>query len=259
MSDPLAAAPATVARLDATVALARSLAQGLETDAAARLAELEARRHELDVEIARTRAGRGTPPLSPEEAADLRALLADTADGLRAGLQAHGSRAVADALLSPARRDAIGAALARVGLDGAHHAWLAAAEPAPDDVAAAEPVEPEDLGDDVLDDAVEVGTVPAVTGTTARPLATAVRQALRRRREQPLADALAEQPLEGGLAELVGWLALADDAVDVLVDDDTHDVTWTDPTGRDRTATVPRVRYRRAGAPLATPTRETAR
>lgn len=267
MSAPHDPRPVTVARLDATVALARSLAQAQESEPSVLLADLLARRVELDAEIARVRAGR-IAPLPAADAEDLRRLVVATVAGLLADLQGTGSRAVADALLSPARRDAVGAVLARVGLPDAHHAWLAAAEPPAAATAVAgetAPVAPEGLTGDGVDSDLEVGVVPELSGPAARPLTAVVRQALRRRREQPLAEALAEQPLEGGLAELVGWLTLADDAVEVVVDDATDDVTWTDPAGRDRTATVPRVRYRRAGtAPTTpqlrtTPTRENAR
>ncbi len=252
--------PVTVARLDAVVALARLLALGAEADPTVRLAELEARRADLDAEIARVRAG-DVSPLSPAEVLDLRALVARTGEGLR------DSPAVADALLSPTRRDDVAAVLARVGLPRTHHAWLA---PAP--LLTAAPTVPHDdlpwdglpwdgVPWDGVDDAPDVGEDPGAGDGAdeliAELIAEHLRQDLRHRPERPLADLLADRPLQGGLGELVAWLTLADDAVETLVGEATDDVAWTDPDGRTRVATLPRVVFRRAGTP--TPTRENPR
>lgn len=236
--------PVTAARLDAVVSLARVLALGAEADPAVRLAELEARRAELDAEITRVRAGQLTP-LSPAEVLDLRDLL------VRTGADLRGSPAVADALLSPTRRDDVGAALARVGLPGAHHAWLAPAPAA----TRTTPTPVDDLPWDGVDDAPEVGEEDPAEDAVDTLLAADLRQDLRHRPARPLADLLADRPLQGGLGELVAWLTLADDAVDTLVAEDTDDVAWTDAAGRTRVATLPRVVFRRAGTP--TPTWET--
>ena len=96
------------------------------------------------------------------------------------------------------------------------------------------------------------------------PLAARVRRALLQRPRVELATVLELHPLRHGLAELMTYLSLRDDAFDVVLplpdpedlhldgpaDDDT--VGWTDPDGRARTATVPRVVFaRRDAAPRA--------
>jgi hypothetical protein len=71
-----------------------------------------------------------------------------------------------------------------------------------------------------------------------------VRAALRRHRRIGLADLIAEEPLVQGLAELVTYLSLRDDAFETLYDETEQDqVSWTDPDGHGRTATLPRVTF----------------
>ena len=76
-------------------------------------------------------------------------------------------------------------------------------------------------------------------------LAEAVRHALRGSGQIGLAEVLRGQPLELGLAELIGYLSLDDSAFAVVFDDSAHErVTWTDPAGTRRVATIPRVTFR---------------
>src|SRR6516165_4395324 len=78
------------------------------------------------------------------------------------------------------------------------------------------------------------------------PLRGAVRAALRRTPQIGLADLVAAAPLNHGVAELVTYLSLRDDAFAIVYDDTrTEQVSWTDPDGRDRIATLPRVTFTR--------------
>ena len=64
-----------------------------------------------------------------------------------------------------------------------------------------------------------------------------------------LAEIVAAVPLRQGLAELVAYLALRDDAFTAVFDDTCQErVTWTDADGLGRTATLPRVTFTRAGS-----------
>jgi Protein of unknown function (DUF3375) len=77
-----------------------------------------------------------------------------------------------------------------------------------------------------------------------------VRAALRRRPRIGLADLIIEEPLAHGLAELVTYLSLRDDAFDTDYDETAADqVSWADPEGRSRTVTFPRVTFTRAAGP----------
>jgi hypothetical protein len=79
-------------------------------------------------------------------------------------------------------------------------------------------------------------------------LAAAVADGLARGPVAALPDILREHPLQQGLAELVGYLALRD-GVDTTVDGERRDeVTWTGECDVDRAAQVPHVVYTRAGA-----------
>src|ERR1700677_2479259 len=74
------------------------------------------------------------------------------------------------------------------------------------------------------------------------PLRGGVRQALRRTPQIGLAELVAQAPLTHGLAELVTYLSLKDEAFAIVYDDrHTEQVSWTEPDGRARTATLPRV------------------
>ena len=76
-----------------------------------------------------------------------------------------------------------------------------------------------------------------------------VRAALRRRPQIGLADLITEEPLVHGLAELVTYLSLRDDTFETGYDETAEDqLSWTDPNGRGRTATLPRVTFTRVAA-----------
>jgi hypothetical protein len=71
-----------------------------------------------------------------------------------------------------------------------------------------------------------------------------IRRTLQTRPQISLADLLAEHPLERGLAEVVAYLSLAADDRRAHIDDEQKQtVSWTDPSGRQRQATVPLVVY----------------
>jgi Protein of unknown function (DUF3375) len=78
------------------------------------------------------------------------------------------------------------------------------------------------------------------------PLRGSVRRALRHGPQAGLADILAESPLTHGLAELVTYLSLRDEAFLIVYDHShTDEVSWTEPDGRSRTATLPKVTFTR--------------
>jgi flagellar motility protein MotE (MotC chaperone) len=78
------------------------------------------------------------------------------------------------------------------------------------------------------------------------PLQGAVRAALRRTPQIGLAELVAAAPLTHGVAELVTYLSLRDDAFTIVYDGThTEQVSWIAPDGRGRTATLPRVTFTR--------------
>jgi flagellar motility protein MotE (MotC chaperone) len=80
------------------------------------------------------------------------------------------------------------------------------------------------------------------------PLRETVRAALRRSQQVGLAELVAGEPLAQGLAELVGYLSLRDEGFRIIFDDEHQEqVSWREPGGRTRTATMPRVTFTRAG------------
>lgn len=75
-----------------------------------------------------------------------------------------------------------------------------------------------------------------------------VRHALRHVAQVGLTDLVADRPLERGLAELVAYLSLQDDAFRVVFDDaHPEQVSWEGPDGLSRQATLPRVTFARVG------------
>lgn len=79
-------------------------------------------------------------------------------------------------------------------------------------------------------------------------LAAGVRRALRDRTQIGLAELVREHPLTQGLAELVGYLALTDEAFHLVYDETrTEAVTWRDGEDTERTATLPGVTFSRTG------------
>lgn len=78
-------------------------------------------------------------------------------------------------------------------------------------------------------------------------LARDVRRALQHRSQVGLPEIVRDNPLENGLAELVGYMSLDDDAFGVVFDEETREqVSWHDTDGRERVATLPRVTYVRS-------------
>jgi hypothetical protein len=78
------------------------------------------------------------------------------------------------------------------------------------------------------------------------PLRGGIRQALRGQSQVGLAELVARHPLQQGVAELVTYLALRDEAFAIVYDDAHQDqITWSDADGRQRAATLPRVTYTR--------------
>lgn len=77
-------------------------------------------------------------------------------------------------------------------------------------------------------------------------LAQTVRQSLQRDPQISLARVIRAQPLEQGLAELVTYLSLTDDLFQVIFDETVTDqISWPDPDGTTRVATIPGVTFRR--------------
>jgi hypothetical protein len=80
------------------------------------------------------------------------------------------------------------------------------------------------------------------------PLRGGVRQALRGQPHVGLAELIARYPLRQGVAELVTYLSLADDAFAIVYDEQHRElITWSTADGRERSATLPRVTYARRG------------
>jgi hypothetical protein len=78
-------------------------------------------------------------------------------------------------------------------------------------------------------------------------LSHTVRLSLQRQPQVGLVQVIRAQPLEQGLAELVTYLSLTDDLFQVVFDESaTDEVSWQDPDGTIRVATIPGVTFRRA-------------
>jgi len=80
-----------------------------------------------------------------------------------------------------------------------------------------------------------------------------LRRKLQSRPQVSLVDILDDHPLEQGLAELVAWLGLATGESPAAIDEGvSRSVSWTDPAGVVRTATVPEVVFVRDGSHVHT-------
>ena len=80
------------------------------------------------------------------------------------------------------------------------------------------------------------------------PLRGGVRQALRGQPQVGLAELVARYPLRQGVAELVTYLSLRDEAFAIVYDEQHRDqISWSAADGRERTASLPRVTYARRG------------
>jgi hypothetical protein len=79
------------------------------------------------------------------------------------------------------------------------------------------------------------------------PLRGDVRQALRRAPLVGLAELVSQKPLRQGVAELVTYLSLKDETFRIVFDDQHQErVSWQEPDGRERAATLPRVTFTRS-------------
>lgn len=102
--------------------------------------------------------------------------------------------------------------------------------------------EPAPVGEEQLD----VAALFDQTYVDASRLSAQVRRSLAQRGHVGLSEVLRDEPLEHGLAELVGYFALDDTAFEAVIDETTRDdVRWTDPDGRRRLAHVPRLTFLR--------------
>ncbi len=111
------------------------------------------------------------------------------------------------------------------------------------------PVQKARLSSDAVRDADEE-TDPAAlfeqVYVDPEPLRGGVRQALRSQPQVGLAELVARYPLRQGVAELVTYLSLRDEAFAIVYDEQHRDqITWSAADGRERTATLPRVTYAR--------------
>lgn len=80
------------------------------------------------------------------------------------------------------------------------------------------------------------------------PLRGGVRQALRSQPQVGLAELVARYPLSQGVAELVTYLSLRDEAFAIVYDEQHRDqIVWSAADGQERAATLPRVTYARRG------------
>jgi hypothetical protein len=80
------------------------------------------------------------------------------------------------------------------------------------------------------------------------PLRGGVRQALRSQPQVGLVELVARYPLKHGVAELVTYLSLRDEAFAIVYDEQHRDqISWSAGDGRELIATLPRVTYARRG------------
>jgi hypothetical protein len=113
------------------------------------------------------------------------------------------------------------------------------------------PVQKARLSSDAVRDADEE-TDPAAlfeqVYVDPEPLRGGVRQALRGQPQVGLAELVARYPLRQGVAELVTYLSLRDEAFAIVYDEQHRDqITWSAADDRERSATLPRVTYARRG------------
>lgn len=82
------------------------------------------------------------------------------------------------------------------------------------------------------------------------PLSAGVRRALAQRSHVGLRTLVHDRPLRHGLAELVTYLSLRDEAFDVVFDERVSEqIAWSDSAGTQRVATLPRVTFARTVRP----------
>ncbi len=110
------------------------------------------------------------------------------------------------------------------------------------------PVRPE-IRDQVLaegDGEIDTGRLFEQAWVDRARLAANIRRALQGRDQVTLVELLEVSPLEQGLAELVTYLAIADETGGTVIDEAHRDtVSWQDGQGKLRRATLPRVIFNR--------------
>jgi len=102
------------------------------------------------------------------------------------------------------------------------------------------------------DNAVDTSALFAQQYVDHQRLAQQVRAALAGRGQVELDAILADHPVEQGLAELVAYLGIVEDGIDVILDDEARaHVAWQPEDGAERTADMPAVSYvrHRAASP----------
>ncbi|MGB3684457.1 MAG: DUF3375 domain-containing protein [Ornithinimicrobium sp.] len=111
------------------------------------------------------------------------------------------------------------------------------------------------IGDDDSHDMVDTTALFAQQYVDHQRLAQQVRDALAGRSQVELDTILAQHPVEQGLAEVVAYLGLVEDGVQVVLDDETRaHVTWQpDDNGPERSADMPAVSYVRHGVHTPNP------
>lgn len=83
-------------------------------------------------------------------------------------------------------------------------------------------------------------------------LRTQVWRALQQQDQISISELLEIYPLEKGLAELIGYLSIASGEEAAVIDDSAKQtITWTDPAGVIRQATLPLIIFTRADLPNA--------
>jgi hypothetical protein len=94
----------------------------------------------------------------------------------------------------------------------------------------------------------EVAVLFEQTYVDPEPLTASVRRVLQRCGQVGLCEVIAENPITQGLAEVITYMSLDDEAFSTVFDESVRDtVEWTDETGLVRVATLPRVVYARNG------------
>jgi len=96
------------------------------------------------------------------------------------------------------------------------------------------------------DEQLDVAALFEQTYVDTAKLSAHVRRSLAQRGQVGLSDVVEAEPLQQGLAELVGYYSLADPAFEAIVDEAVReDIGWTDTDGRHRVAHVPRLTFLR--------------
>lgn len=260
----------TESRLNTIFDLLRQIVFGTETDPQARIEELRRQQRALDDEIIRIGAGdlglldaSGVRDRYQQLAATARELLSDfrevednfrrldrqlrekitgwqggkgellddvlgSRESIAGSDQGRSFQAFHDFLLSAARQEELSGLLAKV-----HEITEATAERDP-------------RLKHVHYDWLDAARSTQATVRQPAPLRENVRAALRRESQVGLAALVRAAPLTHGVAELVAYLSLRDEAFAIVYDEaSAEQISWAGPDGQDRTATLPRVTFTR--------------